>query len=258
MPSDFHIPQAGYRQFRRSAGLDPATRRLALTAAALGGALVLLVGGWMTLGHRQTGVPLVLADTHPIRVKPENPGGMQVIGANDGLLPGDSGNGKDAVAPAPETPQLQALQQEIQAAKAARPRAPAPAASAPPSPGPAAALVASAPAAPVPAAPAAAPAALAAPQIAARSSPRPEAKPGGTIVQVAALASEQAAKLEWERLGRRAPALLNGRKPLIARADVGGRAVYRLRIAGFADMAAATEFCVQLRAKGGGCSIADF
>ena len=81
MSDDLSIPSPTYRIPRHRQGMDPATRRLALIAGGLGGALLVVVGGWSLIGHRSTAVPVVQADSRPIRVKPENPGGMQVAGA---------------------------------------------------------------------------------------------------------------------------------------------------------------------------------
>jgi hypothetical protein len=39
--------------------MDPATRRLALIAGGLGGALLVIVGGWSVVGHRSGTVPVV-------------------------------------------------------------------------------------------------------------------------------------------------------------------------------------------------------
>ncbi len=267
MPSDLEIPELSYRQFRRPAGLDAATRRLLLIAGGLGGALLLIVVGWMTLGHHQGGVPLVMADTRPIRVKPANPGGMQVIGANEDVMAGDGTTG-DKVAPAPESPDPQALQAQIAAAKeaeaatapqAATPSAPAsmnaPAASASPaSQAPLAATTAPA------VAPAAAPNPASNPGLAAAPSaaaPAPHAV-GGTQVQLAALDSQQAAMGEWDRLQHRAPGLLDGHAPVVEKIARDGKTYFRLRTGGFPSTAAAAEFCARMRAKGGGCSIAAF
>jgi SPOR domain len=250
VPSDFQIPQSSYRNIRRAGGIDPALRRMVLIAGGVGGAFLLIGGAWMTIGHHRGGVPLVMADTRPIRVKPVNPGGMQVVGAGEDVMTGGAGDGGDKVAAGPETPQIQALQAEIQAAKTAD-ATPAPAA-------PDTATASTLPAAPTAVTPAAPPA-TGHPMVAAAPAAAPPAtKASGAQVQLAALASDTAAQAEWQRLSKQLPALLTGRQPAVQRAVVDGKTVYRLRTGGFATMAAATEFCAQVRAKGAGCSIASF
>jgi len=58
--------------------------------------------------------------------------------------------------------------------------------------------------------------------------------------------------------GREDADLFRPHRPDVARADVAGRSVWRLRTGGFPTMAAAVEFCAKVRAKGGDCSIAAF
>jgi hypothetical protein len=77
-------------------------------------------------------------------------------------------------------------------------------------------------------------------------------------VQFAALASEEAARNEWRNLSKRMPDLLNGRQPIYTRTERDGRTFWRVRTAGFADVAQARAFCDHVRTKGGGCSVADF
>jgi cell division septation protein DedD len=73
-------------------------------------------------------------------------------------------------------------------------------------------------------------------------------------VQLGALASEEAARAEWERLQRRAPELFQGRSPQISRLEREGQApLFRLRTGGLADQDAAREFCEQVRQRGGAC-----
>ena len=88
MSDDLSIPSPTYRIPRHHQGMDPATRRLAVIAGGLGGVLLVVVGGWTVIGHRNAAVPVVQADSRPIRVKPENPGGMQVAGADADILSG--------------------------------------------------------------------------------------------------------------------------------------------------------------------------
>nr|WP_255575239.1 SPOR domain-containing protein [Caldovatus aquaticus] len=83
--------------------------------------------------------------------------------------------------------------------------------------------------------------------------------PGGRVqVQLGALASEEAARAEWERLMRRMPDLLGAFRPQILRLERGEGAppLWRLRIGGFADPAAARAFCEQARGRGAACAVA--
>src|SRR5262249_51430923 len=137
---DLSIPSPTYRVPRRRQGMDPGTRRLAFIAGGLGAALIVVVGGWELIGNRSTTVPVVQADNRPIRVKPDNPGGMQVAGANEDTLSGGVESATGKLAPPPEAPAPQALRSPPPPAVAAPTPAPA-AASAVSSAAPAAATV---------------------------------------------------------------------------------------------------------------------
>jgi outer membrane biosynthesis protein TonB len=248
--------------------MDPGTKRLALIAGGLGGALLLLVAGPSLFGHHSSGLPVVQADVHPIRTKPDNPGGMQLAGTNDPILSGDTGPQNDKLAPPPETPEPQLLHAESPAATPtptststpapaaatatpepappAAPPAPSSAAAVPPAPSPAQA-------APAPTTPAPRPAAIE--RKPAPAAPHQPTKPAE--VQLAAVPTEQAAKSEWARLVKRFP-LLASHKPQMIRAERSGHPIWRLRTGGFADTAQATSFCEHVRAKGGGCEVASF
>jgi SPOR domain len=233
-----------YRVPRHSRGMDPATRRLALIAGGLGAALLAIIGGWSVMGHRSTAVPVIQADSRPIRVKPENPGGMQIAGSNDELSGGGDTNG-GKLAPPTEAPAPQALL-----------------APPPPSPSAVTAAPATAPVAPsVPAGvkPVAEKPAPAADKRAVASAPdhaAPAAK--GALVQLAAVTSEDAAHGEWQRLEKRMPDLFGHRQPAFSKIEHSGHTLWRVRTGGFSDAAQATAFCERVRAKGAGCSIADF
>lgn len=227
------------RRSRRGGG---GTQLLLLVAVGLG---VLLLGGmmiWSMMGHRSTVIPVVEADPRPIRVKPTDPGGMQVVGANV-EMGGASASGDGTMAPAPEAPAPQALRAQMQL-----PAGP------PPTPVQAA-LTIPAPAAPAPAPAAAAPV-VAAPAVTAPSAPARPA--GGMFVQLAALGSEQAAQTAWQGLAKRMPDLFQARQAVVQRAEKDGRPIWRLRTGGFGDIAEATGFCGKVRAKGADCSLASF
>ena len=227
----------------RRTGMDTSTRRLFMAASALGMVLLAGMGVWTFGGQRAAGVPVIEADTRPLRVKPENAGGMVVVGANEQVM-GGRGDGAEItgdLAPEAERPDPQALR--AQRAVASAPAA-SPAAAVTPAVVPGAAVVAATPAVVKPVVTAPEPAVA------------PAVSTGTTMVQIAALDSEAGATAEWTRLSHKAPELLGDRKPNVVRTERDGKTFWRLRTGGFADVAGATEFCRKARAKGLGCSIA--
>lgn len=281
-------PEATYRvPPARRRLMDFGARRLALIAGFLVCMLVLAGSVWTALsGHRGGTPPVIEAARGPMRVRPENPGGMQLAGQNEDILSRDSSNRAGQLAPAPEAPAPQVLRARQQAAAAAAAASAAangagtgavpvsvPAASAAPGDGavpPAAAfppVVAAAPVRPIPnplasppapvTGPANAPAAEAARPSAVIEAARPSA-PGRIQAQLAAVGSEQAAKSEWQRLNKRMPDVLAGRQPVVLKVDRDGKVMWRLRTGGFADQAQANAFCNQVKAKGANCAVATF
>jgi cell division septation protein DedD len=241
MSEDLSITRPTYRIPRHSGGMDPATRRLALIAGGLGGALLAIVGGWTVMGHRSTAVPVIQADSRPIRVKPENPGGMQIAGANEDMSGGADTNG-GKLAPPPEAPAPQAM---------LAPPPPSPAAAPTPASGSATpALAAAKPTAP--------PASPADKRAVVPTSERAAPAGKGALVQLAAVTSEDAARSEWQRLEKRMPDLFGHRQPAFSKTERSGHTLWRLRTGGFSDVAQATAFCERVHAKGATCSIADF
>lgn len=237
----------------RRAGMDTGTKRLVIAASGLG---VILLGGmavWsFSGGHTTTGVPRIEADNRPMRVKPENPGGMVAIGVGDSSA---IGRGGTDLAPAAEQPDPQALLAQRRAASppkiaSAPAAAPSPPAALPQLPVATAQPLSASPA-PMQATPVAAPGS----DLAARP---PRAASGGPLVQLAAVETEAGATAEWQRLSHKLPDLLGERQPVVQRAESGGKAVWRLRTGGFTDVADATQFCKRARAKGIGCSLANF
>lgn len=262
MPNDFHtgslrgdltIPamsgatpvRSSYRAQRP--GLEPGTKYLLMAAAGLGAVLLAGMGSWAVMGSRSTVVPVIEADTRPLRVKPENAGGLQVAGADDQVM-GGQGSATQGMAPTAEVPAPQALRAQMQPAGPLAP--PSAATQAAPAVPPAVA----------PARPVAQAARPAVPQPVSGVTPASRVTPasGVTMVQLAAVTTEQAAQTEWQRLAKRMPDLLGDRQPVVQKADRDGQAVWRVRTSGFADIADAAGFCARVRSKGSSCSIASF
>lgn len=246
--------------------------RLLAVAGGLVGVLAVGAGGWWAFqsltGSRS--VPVVEAPSEPYKVRPDpnNRGGMVVHNQNELILerpsartqtPAQAGRPREVV-PEAEAPNIGGLRAAVAPPPAATQALPPPVVA----PNPAhTATAAGAPQRPA-AAPATAPAAQGAgqspqPAQAQPAAAQPAAQPprpatGRTQVQLGALASEEAARAEWDRLARRAPELFQGRSPQISRLDRGEQPpLFRLRTGGLADQDAAAQFCEQVRARGGAC-----
>jgi hypothetical protein len=208
-----------------TAGMDPEMRRMAMMAAGFGGILAIFVGVFSFSGHaRHHGVPVIEPPATPVRIKPANPGGMQISGADDFATPQG-----EKLAPAAEKPAIRALRAK-KIIKAEAPPVVAPVKTPVPE------TVAAAPPPPVAAAPVT----------------------GGVAVQLAAFDSEQAAQQDWGKMAEKMPKMFDGHRPEVIQAHIAGRIVYRLRTSGFTSLATATTFCNEVHAKGGDCSIAAF
>jgi hypothetical protein len=234
-----------------------------------------LVGWGVTRLTTHRPIPVIEADARPVKIRPDDRGGLRVPNQDEIIFERrGAGAGFDAsgrLAPAAEAPNLDALR----AATAPPPAAPQVAQTVPPAAPEAAAPVQAPAAAPVaPAAPAqSAPPAQAtaqqpraampvpsapsgpAPVPAAPAPAAPRAASGSVAVQLGALDSEAGARAEWERLGRRAPELLNGRLPQVTRFERPDKpTMWRLRTGGF-SAEAARDFCAEVKAKGGACAV---
>ena len=173
------------------------------------------------------------AETPQIRLSPSLPPPAPAT-------PAPAPAARAAAAPAPPAP----------AAAAPRPAATAPAPQAAPAPAPAQLAQATRPA--QPAAPAAAPAAPPAAATAAAS----RAVSGAAVLQIGAFESAELANGAWAVFRSRYEAAAS-LSPDVQRADLGAKGVvYRLRVGPFADRAAATDACVQLKAAGANCIVA--
>lgn len=240
---------ATWRVPRPARGIDPGTRKLAWTAVGLGGALILVIGLYSAFGHRSTVVPVIQADSRPIRTKPENRGGMQISAADEEIMGGGADGRASRLAPAAEVPAPKMLRAQQDAP-------PAPVHAAPTQVVASTQVIVPAREAAISSAVIATPP-LAAPPVAEK--PRLATMPAGkTVVQIGALGSEQAAHAEWKHLAGTFPDLFASRQPSVSRTEHDGHVLWRLRTGGFADVAQATAFCDRVRAKRAGCSIASF
>ncbi|MEJ6402236.1 SPOR domain-containing protein [Yoonia sp. 2307UL14-13] len=79
-------------------------------------------------------------------------------------------------------------------------------------------------------------------------------EPGTPLVQLGAFRSPTLAASEWERLQRRFGELLTDRERVIQVSNQSSGTWYRLRTAGFDDLAAARRFCAALSAEGASCN----
>ncbi|WP_010507018.1 SPOR domain-containing protein [Komagataeibacter europaeus] len=234
-------------------GDDPLTRKLVYGAAGLGGVLVVAIGGWSLFGHHQAGIPVLGPPPGPVRVKPADPGGMQILGAGDGM-PADGGVMR--LSPPPEQPQPDAMARQYGQVAGEGEPAPAPAQTPPaaaPAPPPAADTPASAPP------PSAAPARVEAPEPQAAPLPPPVPRASGTGtgaygVQLAALDSQEAALKSWTRLSTRYPDVFGPYQPTVVKAERGGKTFYRLRVKGLAK-AQAVSLCEKAKAKSQACEL---
>lgn len=213
-------PMPSWRTRPDEAGISG--RMLLVAGGLLGGVVVLGLVGWGVSRLGPRAVPVVEADPSPLKVRPDAPGGLEVPNQDERIFDRPTERRAEPLVPAarlvPQRPEQPMTDRP--------PPAAAPAPQARPEPAPA----------PAPARPAPAPAAA-----------------GRWSIQLGALASEAAARATWERMAHQVPAL-HGHQPAISRLERDGQVpLWRLRMAGLADGAAARALCGQVRAKGGGC-----
>ena len=260
--SQIGIEREGFRPSYRpakAAGLDPDMKRLGFAAAGVGGVIALLVGATTLMGHRTHGIPVIEAEAGPVRIKPENAGGMQVTGADLGLGEGT----KQALAPVAEQPQINALKAQIHAMSKELQRQAAATAQAAKLAEVASSKIVASP----PVQRASATARLVVPEsptvVLFNTAPKPAVVPKpvpavGPSVQLAAFTDENAARTGWDSLVKKAPDLLGGRTPEITRVQTAGHTMWRLRTGGFGTLAEAGSFCTKMRVHGADCAIAAF
>ncbi|WP_419896998.1 SPOR domain-containing protein [Roseomonas sp. USHLN139] len=260
-----------YRIREAAAEDSGAGRRMAIIAGGLAG--VLAVGGivgWAVSKLGNTTIPVIEADARPMKIRPDDRGGLRVANQDEIIFERrTAGSGFEPtgrLAPAAETPNLDALRAATAPPPTPVAPAPVPQAAAPQAATPAhqAAAEPARPQAPPPPAPqlnAQAPAAPPAPAArvappAAPAAPAPvPTRTGSVTVQLGALDSEAGARAEWERLSKRLPELIGGRSPQITRFEREGKpTMWRLRLGGF-EHDAASAFCETVKSRGGACAV---
>ena len=269
MEDELRIPPPGYRSGPQRRAAE--ARRMVVAVGGVGAVLLLCVVGYFAAsgGGQEGGVPVIAAPPGAVKVKPDNPGGLQVNTQTSALL-GSNGSGAGAnLAPAPEAPDPAALaaaaDQELtpsQSVASAPPTATAGVSAAAP-----AVTVPAVPETPAPPAPQQATMNIPSPSASGAAvhnltqeyrPPAPSAEHGPVRVQLAALDSQDAALREWERLAHRMPTLFDGRHPIFAEAHVNGHTFWRVRTAGFTSVTEATQFCNDVHARGAACTVAAF
>ncbi|WP_235953060.1 SPOR domain-containing protein [Salipiger sp. PrR002] len=82
----------------------------------------------------------------------------------------------------------------------------------------------------------------------------PDTLPAGTrLAQLGAYVSADVAREEWQRFSARFGEFMDGKDRVIEKASSGGRTFYRLRAAGFDDLADARRFCAAFVAENADC-----
>lgn len=255
-----------------------ANRRLLLPLGAVGLLLLFVLVAWYAYvsGARSGAggpVPLVQADATPFKMRPEQPGGMEIPHQDklvfERLNPGTAGSGVERLMPGPEQPlprpepPVEAVAPEpaplpIQPEPSVDPDVPPayPSVAAGEEPPPVMAPPAPVQAAPAPVAPAPAPAPA---QTATLPPPAPpaQAAPSGRQVrlQIASVRSEAVARQEFQRLQRRFPSELGSLGLAVVRADLGDRGIFFRIHAGPVDEGRAGSICQALKAQSVGCLI---
>jgi hypothetical protein len=208
---------------------------LGVMALSAGG---LWVGYRLSAGRQAGDVPLIRADADPVKVKPEDPGGMEIPNRDRFVFNPKGGMPVEQLLPPPEVP------------------LPRPAAVANPAPQAVAPVVAPPTAPPIaPAGSAPSPPTISPPsQAAAVASVGSGSDIRGYRLQVGAVKTPEIAKREWDRIKRQNGDLVGSLSVAMDRVDLGGRGVfYRIQAGPIADAAQAERVCAQLRQRGVGC-----
>ncbi len=258
-------------------------RTIGLVVGVVFGAVIAGTAAWFVFGPgggvNRGATPLIVAEPEPYKVRPEDPGGMQVenqdklvyerlgstapeAGVENILPPPERPRAPQPASPEAQTPEVNAADSGPDESQSASPPA---VAETEPVPAP------ESESQPVPAQPAAEPTAPVQVETAPASQPAPvqtqepsaqslesmvAALSGDYLIQIAALRSEEAALGEWTRVQTRLPELLGAFEPLVVRADLGERGIfYRLRAGPLENRTAADTLCQALAAEDVGCLV---
>jgi cell division septation protein DedD len=264
---------ADSRQARAGSRLRT-TVTLVAAVVAVGG---IVAAGWHFMGGRKVagpGIPVIKADERPIKIRPDDRGGMQVPNQDkliyERLEQGEGDAKVERLLPAPEKPQVPAKMAaapepirpgpspevlrsmppppsaqapvkipESVVAKAAPAPAPAPTPAKPPEP-----VVTKPPPPVVSSAPPPAPAVTKIPAS------------GEYLIQLGALRSAPDAEKEWTRIQKSNGDLLGSLKSDVVRVELGEKGIFwRLR-AGPLSESAARQLCIDLKSRNQGCIVA--
>ncbi len=207
-------------------------------------------------------LPVIRAESEPIKIRPDSPGGLEVpyqetLALND-VQPDPEQPQVERLLPPPETPLSPPEAAAVQPAPADIPPGtettvePVPPAQVVPSASDSAASEA-APGAPEPA-----PSAPAAPAAPTQTAPKQTAAvpENGFVLQLASLKARERAPVEWSRLQKSFPALLGDRQLVVLPVDLAGRGTYyRVQAGYFTDRTSAEAVCQQLKAKSQDCLV---
>jgi cell division septation protein DedD len=231
---------------------------LAVAVAGAGAASYMKYGAMAP--SRPGEVPVVHADVEPIKIRPQEPGGMDVPNRDKLIYDQMAGTASaprvERLLPPPENPR--ALPTPAPAAANPNPASVIPTAETPTERDVAAIAAPPQQAAPKPltATPLARDPSLASvPPSAAAAAPaaRPEA---GFRIQIAAARTPDAAEQEWSRLSRQHKDLLGDLDHWVNATDLGDKGIFhRLRAGPVKDRAAAEDLCNQLKQRNVGCLI---
>lgn len=223
-------------------------------------------------------VPVITADTTPIKERPQDPGGLDI--PNRGMevfsqiTPGTEPQRVERLLPPAEAPVARPAPPAgplVPDAPAIRDRAALPAVvEAPPGPPPAPPAVTGAQeVAKAPVAPAAIPPKEPAKEAAKKEAPRTAALPkapapaapnaasvGGWQVQLGAAREQNSANAAVQRIATANKDILGGLRTSVVRADLGAKGTfYRMRVGPLKDRAAADDLCGKLKARKVGCLV---